>query len=48
MEISELIFAFFNSPGVGGVVVLVVFGVACGLYVYLTRWIIRGGKKDRE
>jgi hypothetical protein len=48
MDISNLAYAFFNSPGAGGVVVLVVFGVASGLYFYLTRWIIKGGKKDRQ
>ena len=48
MDISSLAYAFFNSPGVGGAVVLVVFGVASGLYFYLTRWIINGGTKDRR
>ena len=48
MDISSLAYAFFNSPGPGGVAVLIVFGIAGGLYFSLTRWIIKGGKKDRR
>lgn len=40
MDIGGLVKAFFNNPGVGGVVVLLVFGVACLIYFFLTRWII--------
>lgn len=43
MEISSLAYAFINTPGVGGVVILLVFLTACSIYYVLTRWIIAGG-----
>lgn len=48
MDISSLVYAFFNSPGVGGVIVTAVFGGACTIYFILARWIINGGKKDHK
>lgn len=45
MEINNLVFAFFDSDGPGGVVILVVLLLACGIYYVLTRWILAGGKK---
>jgi hypothetical protein len=45
MDISSLVYAFFNTPGVGGAVILTIFTGACLIYVYLTRWILRGGRK---
>lgn len=44
MDISSLAYAFFNTPGVGGVIILVVFLGACAIYYRLTRWIIDGDK----
>jgi len=46
MDIGGLVYSFFNSPGPGGVVILVVFGGALTLYVVLTRWILAGGKEE--
>lgn len=46
MDIGGLVYSFFNSPGPGGVVIMVVFGGALILYVVLTRWILAGGKEE--
>lgn len=46
MDIGGLVYSFFNSPGPGGVVILVIFTGALILYVSLTRWILAGGKED--
>ena len=46
MPIGEWIAAFFTSPGPGGVVVIVVMGLATAGYIWLTRWILRGGEQD--
>jgi len=43
MDILGLAYAFINTPGVGGIVILLVFASACSLYYVLTRWIIAGG-----
>jgi hypothetical protein len=40
MDISNLAYAFINTPGVGGVVITLVFVTACSIYFFLTRWII--------
>jgi hypothetical protein len=48
MDISSLVYAFFNSPGIGGVIVTLVFGGALTIYFLLARWIINGGKKDQR
>lgn len=44
MDLGALLYALINTPGVGGVIVLLVFTVALGLYIHLTRWILTGGK----
>ena len=44
MEISNLVYAFFDSDGPGGVVILLVLLLACVIYYVLTRWILAGGK----
>ncbi|NLG74153.1 MAG: hypothetical protein GX495_19190 [Chloroflexi bacterium] len=44
MDIGNLVYAFFNNPGPGGVVVVTVLGLACVIYYFLTRWIVNGGK----
>ena len=46
MAIGELIGTFFTAPGPGGVVVVVVLGLAATIYVLLTRWILRGGEVE--
>jgi hypothetical protein len=48
MSIGELAYAFFNTPGIGGIVVFAVFGTAAFIYIKLTRWIINGSKKDNN
>ena len=47
MSISELIGAFFNSPGPGGIMVISVIVLAGTIYYLLTRWILEGGKEDQ-
>jgi len=44
MDIGALVTAFFDNPGPGGVVILIVLTVAIILYVLITRWILAGGK----
>ena len=39
---------FFISPGPGGVVVLFVILVAGTIYFFLTRWILAGGKDEKD
>jgi hypothetical protein len=50
MDILSLAYAFINTPGVGGVVITLVFVTACSIYFLLTRWIIGDGDhpKDRS
>ena len=43
-----MIETFFTSTGPGGMVVLIVIGLAATIYTLLTRWIIMGSKKDQE
>ena len=47
VDIGALATAFFNTPGVGGAIVILVFGGACGLYIGLLRWVLRGGKEGK-
>lgn len=42
MDIANLVYSFFNSPGPGGVFVLVVYVLAIIIYYVLTRWILAG------
>ena len=44
MDLGQLGYAFINTPGVGGAVILTVYGTAVVVYVLLTRWILKGGK----
>jgi hypothetical protein len=46
MDIAKLLYDFINTPGIGGIIVMVVFTGALGIYYYLTRWILYGDKKD--
>lgn len=46
MEIGKLIASLFTSAGPGGVVVILVIGVASAVYFWLTRWIVQGGEDD--
>jgi len=48
MSIGEIVFAFFNTPGIGGIVVFAVFGTAVAVYITLTRWILKGGEDKRK
>ncbi len=48
MQITELISAFFTSDGPGGMVIIVVVGLAAGIYFLLIRWILRGGGPEKE
>ena len=48
MEISNLVYAFFDSDGPGGIVILAVLLLACVVYYVLTRWILAGRKKTHS
>jgi hypothetical protein len=45
MSVGELVFAFFNTPGIGGIAVFTIFGIAVAVYITLTRWILKGGQE---
>ena len=44
MDIGKMVYAFFNDPGPGGVVVLLVLVGGLIFYIYLRGWIVAGGK----
>ena len=46
MDIGGLVHTFFNNAGPGGVVVMLIFGTACLIYFFLTRWIVSGGRDE--
>jgi len=48
MTIGKWISAFFTAPGPGGIVIVVVIGLAGTIYTLLTRWILRGGEDERD
>lgn len=48
MSFSELGYAFVNTPGIGGIVVMSVIIIAITVYIFLTRWIIAGGQEESE
>ncbi len=39
--------AIFTTPGIGGVIAIIVLVGAVVIYTGLTYWIMRGGKKDQ-
>ena len=36
----------FTTPGIGGIIALVVLSSAALIYLGLTRWILQGGRED--
>jgi hypothetical protein len=48
MDIPGLVNFFFNSPGPGGAVVVIVLGGALLVYARLGRWILFGNDRDRD
>jgi hypothetical protein len=48
MDIGELITYIFTGHGPGGVIVMIVVGLAAGIYFWLTRWILKGGEEDSD
>jgi len=48
MSIGEVVFTFFNTPGIGGVAVFTVFSTAVVIYITLTRWILKGGEEKSK
>jgi hypothetical protein len=46
MDIGGLVSIFFKNAGPGGVVVMLIFGTACIVYYFLTRWIVAGGQSE--
>ncbi len=39
--------AIFTTPGIGGIIAIVVLVSAVVIYTGLTYWIMRGGKKEQ-
>lgn len=48
MDLGQLGYAFINTAGIGGLVVLSVYLLALVIYFFLTRWILRGGKTEEQ
>jgi hypothetical protein len=48
MDLGTIGYAFINTAGVGGAVVIVVYGTACVVYYVLTRWILYGGRHEKH
>jgi hypothetical protein len=48
MIVNELINTFFRSSGPGGAVVIGVVVIASVVFIYLTRWIMDGGKDEEQ
>lgn len=48
MDLGQLGYAFINTAGIGGMVVLTVYSVALLTYFFLTRWILRGGRTKKH
>ena len=44
MGIGDLIHAIIDTPGIGGIIVVFIYILAIAIFVYLTRWILAGGK----
>ncbi|MGD1996153.1 MAG: hypothetical protein PVH62_05195 [Anaerolineae bacterium] len=38
--------SIFTTPGIGGIIAMVVLAGAAAIYVGLTRWILRGGQEE--
>jgi hypothetical protein len=47
MDVGNLVYAFFNNAGPGGVFAMIILGGACVFYVLITRWIIAGRQSKR-
>jgi hypothetical protein len=48
MDLGALGYAFINTAGVGGLVVMSVYILACLIYFFLTRWILGGGRTENQ
>ncbi|MFQ5398840.1 MAG: hypothetical protein ACE5E7_04495 [Anaerolineae bacterium] len=48
MSFGELGYAFVNTAGIGGIVVMSVIVIALAVYYNLTRWIMKGGEEENE
>ncbi len=49
MDLGQLGYAFINTAGIGGIVVMTVYITALIIYYFLTRWILQGGRvKNKE
>lgn len=46
MDIGNLLHTLINTPGIGGVIVTIVFTFALTLYIVLTRWILKGEEEE--
>lgn len=48
MDIGNLLYVLINTPGIGGVIVMIVFTFALALYTILTRWILNGEEEEGD
>jgi predicted transporter len=48
MSFGESAHWFFNTAGIGGIVVMTVILVAAGVYTFLIRWIMEDGEEASE
>ncbi|MEK6256969.1 MAG: hypothetical protein N2C13_06610 [Chloroflexota bacterium] len=48
MEISGLISTIISSAGPGGIIVILVMGMAATVYFWLTRWIVTDNKTEES
>ncbi len=48
MNIGNLVYSFFNTPGPGGILILTIVSVAAIVYFFLIRWIMAGGKEEKK
>lgn len=48
MGIGEIISTIITTGGPGGIIVILVMGLAATVYFWLTRWILTGGKTEES
>jgi hypothetical protein len=46
MDVANLLRSIIDTPGIGGIIVVSVFFLACAIYAFLTRWILAGGEES--
>ena len=46
MTVGEVLGKIFTTPGIGGLIAVIVLSSAVAIYVGLTRWILQGGREE--